>query len=431
MTSQPQPSTAPDHPADASFEHLWERFGVFWNVVFYVGIAFAIYNVVVTRPDLLRGWRVVFLGALLAAFCALYQWSYLQPPWIWPMPARQALAYFPAQITLLLVLTLYNHDFGWMAWAIIAQMATKLPFRQWPLPTLASLAIFTMSFDLQDEIQRGDWVAPLSLVFNSLIFLALFASMYLAFRQRFQLSEVVCELRAAKQKLEQQAAHHEELVVLRERTRLAREMHDSIGHALVAVNVKLEAAQRLYAVNPTRGDRELEATRALVRETMAELRRSLMNLRAPLPTHQDLPVALQGLAEELRGRSALQVSCHTISDVPALAPAAAEALWRVVREALANVERHAAAASVSISLDRRSDSIVLCIDDDGVGVTPAALARPTHYGVIGMRERVEALGGSFAIHARSGGGTTVEARLPIAAEDRSGAAALAAQRRSA
>jgi signal transduction histidine kinase len=83
-------------------------------------------------------------------------------------------------------------------------------------------------------------------------------------------------------------------------------MHDSLGHALVVVNVKLEAAQRLYAVDVPRGGSELEGIRALVRETMAELRRSLANLRAALPDHHDLSAALQRMADEIRARTALR-----------------------------------------------------------------------------------------------------------------------------
>jgi signal transduction histidine kinase len=197
-------------------------------------------------------------------------------------------------------------------------------------------------------------------------------------------------------------------------------MHDSLGHALVVVNVKLEAAQRLYAVDARRGDGELEATRALVRATMADLRRSLADLRSPLPDHHDLPAALARLAVEIRARTSLEVTCYAPADLhqagAQLAPEATESLWRVAREALSNVERHAAAGCAALILERQNGALILRVTDDGSGVAAADLARPGHYGITGMRERVEALGGTLHIAAQPGGGTLVEARVPL--EDR-------------
>ena len=84
-----------------------------------------------------------------------------------------------------------------------------------------------------------------------------------------------------------------------------------------------------------------------------------------------------------------------------------EALWRVAREALANVERHAAAGCAAVTIERTNGSLILRVTDDGSGVAPADLTRPGHYGITGMRERVEALGGTLQIAARPGGGTVV------------------------
>jgi signal transduction histidine kinase len=193
-------------------------------------------------------------------------------------------------------------------------------------------------------------------------------------------------------------------------------MHDSLGHALVVVNVKLEAAQRLYAVDAGRGDAELEATRVLVRQTMAELRRSLANLRAALLDHQDLPSALQRIADEIRARTSLEITCsiqpELCNDASKLTPETTEVLWRVAREALANVERHAAAASAALTVERMNGTLILRVVDDGSGVALADLARAGHYGITGMRERVEALGGTLLVVARPGGGTLVEAHVP-------------------
>jgi signal transduction histidine kinase len=95
-----------------------------------------------------------------------------------------------------------------------------------------------------------------------------------------------------------------------------------------------------------------------------------------------------------------------------LAPEATESLWRVAREALSNVERHAAAGCATLTLERQNGALILRVTDDGSGVTASDLARPGHYGITGMRERVEALGGTLQIANRPEGGTLVEAVVP-------------------
>ena len=223
---------------------------------------------------------------------------------------------------------------------------------------------------------------------------------------------LVADLRRAKQELERGAARAEELAALRERIRLAREMHDSLGHALVAVNVKLEAAQRLYAVDADRGDRELEATRELVRGAMTDLRRSLADLRSP-PAREGLEVALRRLVTTVRTRSDLDVALEVAPPIPEPAPAVAEALWRMAQEALVNVERHADASRALVALDRHADSVRLRIEDNGRGLAPGDLAQPGHFGVTGMRERIEGVGGRFRLSTGRGGGAVVEATVPL------------------
>jgi signal transduction histidine kinase len=270
---------------------------------------------------------------------------------------------------------------------------------------------------LIESISASSWGDIVSFLFFMVLWIGLAVFISILFYERHQRERLIVDLRKAKEQLEHYAIQAEELAALRERARLAREMHDSLGHALVVVNVKLEAAQRLYAVDATRGDAELEATRMLVRETMAELRRSLTNLRAALLDQQDLPAALQRIAEDIRARSSLEITCSVQPELSSgatkLAPETTEALWRVAREALTNVERHAAAASAALTVERMNGTLILRVVDDGSGVAPADLARAGHYGITGMRERVEALGGTLLVAARPGGGTLVEAHLPV------------------
>jgi signal transduction histidine kinase len=115
------------------------------------------------------------------------------------------------------------------------------------------------------------------------------------------------------------------------------------------------------------------------------------------------------------------------AEVPDLPPAVLETLWAMLPEALQNVERHAGAGSVAVTLTRVGEAVMLRVADDGAGITASDLVRPGRHGLTGMRERVEATGGAFRIVPRPGGGTVIEAVFPLTppsvpAEDRTGRA---------
>jgi signal transduction histidine kinase len=192
---------------------------------------------------------------------------------------------------------------------------------------------------------------------------------------------------------------------------MARDLHDGLGHSLVALSVQLEAVQRLYPVDPARASAQIDDMKRLTRDSMAELRRTLDALRTPGLGDQSLREALESLCAALATRSGIEVSWVVGDDVD-LPPAVAEAVWRVAQEALANVERHAVATSARLVLETQPDAVVLTVSDDGRGLPPDAETRPGHYGLRGMRERVEGLGGTLTLSANRHG-TVVQARLPV------------------
>ncbi|MBC8163243.1 MAG: sensor histidine kinase [Roseiflexaceae bacterium] len=402
----------PNQPAHAGTDtasslRVYRYISLFWTVILYISIGFSVYAVAKSTPERLSGWTGVLMFATLAGFCAMYHALYLRGDNWWPMPAWRARIYFPVEIALLAVLVWFSPAFSGIAYALFAHACTLLRWRYWALPVSAIALILAWSYGAFS----GDPFALLVVCFSVLIVLGTFGGIYVLTHQRFQLSATVGELRLAKAELELRAEQTEELAALRERSRLARDMHDSIGHALVVMNVKLEAAQRLYRKDSARGDDELVETRALIRQTMTELRHSLANLRAPLASYADLPIALERIAAETRTRG-LDVQVSVAADLALLSEQQREIIWRVARESLANVEKHAAAASATLALDQHEGSLRLCVIDDGSGITPADLQRPGHFGVVGMAERLLAIGGTLAVQSRPQGGTIVEARFP-------------------
>lgn len=409
--SHPPPPPA-ERPLPGS--RFFERINLVWALFFYTSLALGLGALVSAEPPL-DGWWLAGAFALCAASSALFQLIFFQifQPGsdTWPMPPRQAWLYFGGQALVFLLLSHLDDSFIGLGFALLGQTFGSLRPRDWPLPLAALFLLLAEPIGLFAALAAGQWISLGSFGLTVGVFVVIGLMISRLFAQRYQLLDLVGELRRAKAQVEAGAAQQEELAVLRERTRLAREMHDNIGHALVLVNVKLEAAQRLYQVDPARGGAELEATRELVRETMGALRHSLADLRAPLPSHHDLPGALRRLATELAARSTLEIAL----DLPTEAgppPTQAEALWLIAREALSNVERHAAAASVLVALCHKGDTWALRVGDDGCGIKPADLDRPGHFGLTGMRERAEALGGSLSVGPRPGGGTLVEAYIP-------------------
>jgi signal transduction histidine kinase len=394
--------------------------GVVWPAIFLLSVVPIVLRLAANNPAQLQGWSGAGFAVLLLGTFAAYSifcWGRLYGRAI---SERAVLLCILVQLACnFLLVWRYDATFVWMVIAALYEAIGGLPRRLWlpPFVGVALVLIFGLLPAPGESPDLGALFGGGTLIASN-VGIALFLRALTT--QRAQLRHALDALGKAHAELAASAAQQEELAVLRERARLARAMHDDIGHALVLLNVRLEAAQLLYAQDPARGAAELEATRELIRATMADLRRAIADLRAPAAAYDDLPASLGQLAQQTRQRAGIEVACCVTDEVNALPPAAREALWYVAREALVNVEQHAAAASVSLALERAGDWWLLRVADDGSGIDPAALRRPGHYGLLGMRERVKALGGVFDIRPGPRGGTIVEARLPAdaAGDDR-------------
>jgi len=228
-------------------------------------------------------------------------------------------------------------------------------------------------------------------------------------------ARLIEELQAAKRELELGRQRDAELAALRERERLARDLHDSLGHGLVTLTVQLEALPRLHQVDPGRAAALAEEMKKLTRTCTEQLRRSLAGLRAPGLGDLPLSQALEGLCAETTARAAMRADCQVRPEADRLSAAVAETLWRVVQEGFANAEKHAQATEVRAVITVEPQTVILRVTDNGRGLPPDAEARPGHYGLRGLRERVEGLGGLFTLAAHPPRGTLLEARIPLIA----------------
>ncbi|MEP6984034.1 MAG: sensor histidine kinase [Chloroflexota bacterium] len=386
-----------------------------WTIILIVGFASTTINIVLNHPEKVVGWRAP--GLIILIICLLTAYRRISWGRIYQdngISEQQALMLIRLQLLALLFLVRgYDALFAWFSFSVLYQIIGGLSQPRWPLPLIGLLVVFAVSLlptDGSRTVDIGVIVGATILIAGNIAVALFIQSLG---KRHAQLNTMFERLRQAYTALTISTAQAEELAVLRERTRLARAMHDEIGHALVVINVKLEAAQLLYAHDAARGDAELEATRALIRRTMTDLRHTLANLRAPVVDYDDLPAALQRLAQETQSRTAIAITCciPAVMTVPPID--ARQALWYVAREALTNVEKHALANHVTITFDCHNDQWLLRIEDDGAGIHSLDLETPGHYGVLGMRERMYAIGGTLNILAGGVSGTIVEAYVPI------------------
>jgi ligand-binding sensor domain-containing protein/signal transduction histidine kinase len=206
------------------------------------------------------------------------------------------------------------------------------------------------------------------------------------------------------------------VAVLDERNRLAREMHDTLIQGCVGVSALLEAAASAQAVSPSISTELLDRARKEVRAAVNEARLAVWNLRQSSGSGEDLVKAVTQLAQRTEQESGVPVRFASTGAPCALGAAREWSLLMVTREALQNAVRHAAPRRLSIELNFDRRGLDVAIKDDGCGFDPTTLlaAKGRHYGLIGMRERIEKLGGQFQLTSVPGHGTQVSFNLPTA-----------------
>jgi signal transduction histidine kinase len=193
-----------------------------------------------------------------------------------------------------------------------------------------------------------------------------------------------------------------------ERRRIARELHDETGQALTSMLLGLRATEEAKDDETRRA--ALASLRELATATLQDVRRLAVELRPRALDDFGLEPALERLIEAFRERSGLEAEFEArIGD--RLPSEVETALYRIVQEALTNIAKHARATTVSVLVARKSGSVTAVIEDDGVGFSPEEPGEGL--GLVGMRERVELLGGRLALESRPGAGTTVAAEVPL------------------
>ena len=275
---------------------------------------------------------------------------------------------------------------------IAAQAVWLLP-RWWAI-AMCVLVIIGVSGYLSWVPTWPDWFRNLAIATAGVSFVVVYVS-------------VAVRERAARQRIEQLSLEVADLAAANERNRLAREIHDTLGHYLTVIHVQLEAAKAIAPSDGAKATMAINRAQVLAKDGLAAVRQSVKALRDNTPV---LSVAdqLTSLVEAVRDES-FAVSLTVTGTERPVRPAVALALHRAALEAITNVRRHAKArrADVMLAFDDEG-RVILTVKDDGVGTERAEGG----FGLVGLRERAEDLGGRLAWQTAPGQGFALTVELP-------------------
>lgn len=238
----------------------------------------------------------------------------------------------------------------------------------------------------------------------TLIFVLLLTNAVLAERQSRD------KLAIANAQLRQYALRIEDQATLQERNRIAREIHDSLGHSLTALNLQLETALKLKESNPAKAQTFLERAKQLASQALKDVRQSVSTIRSEPLLNQSLAEAISVLAEDFQRSIGFLPIC-TIQLLRSIPLEVSTAVYRIIQESLTNIAKYASATEVKIHLMATKTELNLSIQDNGKGFKLDQ--NTTGFGLQSMRERTLALGGQFKIDSVPGSGCRITADIPL------------------
>lgn len=265
----------------------------------------------------------------------------------------------------------------------------------------------------QGITQEGD------IVFHLVLFIGVFFIFYIAYliRQerlsRMRAEKLLAELEDSHRQLQAYATQVGELATTEERNRLARDIHDSLGHYLTVINVQLEKALAFRERKPEEADQAVRDSKRLAREALQEVRRSVGALRSTSEPFS-LASALTGLVNNIRS-SQLAIELQIEGCEDSFSKQALLALYRAAQEGLTNIQKHAQASQALVRVQLAAEEASLYISDNGRGFDPAApttINGNSHYGLRGVRERLDLIQGTLKLDSAPGQGTQLFITIP-------------------
>lgn len=359
---------------------------------------------------------------------ALFLLGYLYWPWgqrklgRWYLPIAVVVAAASPIVQMRYILSFSTHGAAenldlWLIFPFLTVplilTAWQYTFREVLLYCLGTtlLEVWTLQF-LNWTRSVSMWLDAGNLIARVVFLMAIgYIVSFLATEQRQQRHE----LATANRQLIRYAMAQEQLATIHERNRLSRELHDTLSHTLSGLTVQLDALTSVWQPEEPKAQRILEHALDTARTGLDETRRALQNLRAAPLDDMGLATAIRHLAESAAARGAFRLAVEVADDVGDLPAELGQTVYRIAQETLENIVRHADAETVSVSLRRDGDRLLLRVADDGRGFTSDTVSSEQRLGLQVMRERAALVGAQLTIQTLPDIGTTVE--LLVSASD--------------
>jgi signal transduction histidine kinase len=327
----------------------------------------------------------------------------------------QKMIYLAFQICLGMLILYLGRGNGWLVMLPLASHSVAL-FS--PREAVIPCVLITLGIAWETSRMVPNWIPLLqsAVVFGSAVFFAaVFTDISIRdTRRKEEVERLAARLEEANRQLQEYASKVEQLSIAQERNQLAREIHDGLGHYLTALNIQANVVGALIEKDPDQAALALEKMQFMIREALADVRRSVAALRSEELLGKNLLDAVGSVLDESRA-AGLAVDLVVNGEVRRLPVPVELTLYRAVQEGLTNVRKHAQSERAIVLLYYRPGEVGLRIQDDGVGselgMKDLDLLK-TSFGLFGLRERVQLLGGSLNIKTAPGQGFCLEINLP-------------------
>ena len=383
-------------------EDVWQRTRVGWHIAF--GLLVALAAVLATTesgtPIAVRG---VTLG-LLALLCVAY--AVLGVRLLHAEHRPRGLVYVVLGGALILAMFALQPVTGVLLFIFYPQLWCLLPARR----AIAATVVMVVGVSLFIVLSAADWgVATVAAVVGLAVALVIGLWVSKVLEQSTARARLVAELAATRAEL---AEVSREAGILAERTRLARDLHDTLAQGENSVLLLVRAARAALARDPADCAQHLALAEQVTSENLSEIRALVAGLSPTALDGVALPDAVRRLAERTSTETGIDVVVDTVGTHRDLPAAIEVPLFRVAQEALANVRKHSGADTVRVSLSYAPDRVTLRAVDDGRGFDPDTVSG---LGLSGLRTRVAEAGGEVAVDAAPGAGVALTVSLPTGA----------------
>jgi signal transduction histidine kinase len=368
---------------------------------------FAMFNGTARQSITLMGLGLIISLGIAYIALGIYGYNYAVRN---PDPLVR-IAYFAIQIPLGGAIVYLSQGAGFNALILlplVGHSVILLPRRQ----EFVTDSVIILTYLIAVRMYSTGWeavFAGLPTFLAGVVFILVFTQMAVSEeRARAEVEHLVDELGDANQRLRDYAIQVEELAITKERNRLAREIHDGLGHYLTAIHMQIQAARAILASPASQTDQALATAQNLAQQALVDVRQSVAALRASPEQDKPLDQVISGLIGACLNQQ-VRSSFNVTGEPRDLSPQTHLTLFRAAQEALNNVGKHANAANVDILLDySTANQVRLRIEDDGQGTDHFGGG----FGLIGLQERANLLGGRVEMTSAVGQGFRIEVVVP-------------------